>query len=144
MKISIHHVVLTTLSPSDIRIRQTPDNVLFGVDRRVLRLFIASQSTYTQPMQSQLTVAPQFGRHSISASKFGLLKNAIDCLAGVMASVSLIACAGGATTRWRVDRKTSLLQRESRSPTLMTIVPGMGVAGRYSPVCGFWTCRPPT
>ena len=36
----------------------------------------------------------------------------------------LMAFAGGATTRWSVERRTSLLQRARRSPALMTIVPG--------------------
>jgi hypothetical protein len=66
----------------------------------------------------------QVGKLSMTASKFGLQKNAIDCRAGVTPSVALIFCAGGATTRWRVERKTSLLQRARRSPALMTMVPG--------------------
>ena len=59
---------------------------------------------------------------------FGLQKNAIDCRCGVTASVSLIWRAGGATTRCSVERRTSLLQRASRSPALTTMVPGYGVA----------------
>lgn len=66
----------------------------------------------------------QVGKQEISASKFGLQKNAMDCRAGVMASVSLIFFAGGATTRCSVERKTSLLQRARRSPALTTIEPG--------------------
>ena len=93
------------------------------------------------------------GKQEISAPWLGLQKNAIDWRAGVMPSVSLIAFAGGATTRWRVERSTSLLQRAKRSPALMTMVPGyepvrpenvctelrltMGVAGWKRPVCGF-------
>ena len=41
-----------------------------------------------------------------------------------MASVSLIFFAGGATTRCKVERRTSLLHLDNKSPTLMTIVPG--------------------
>lgn len=67
---------------------------------------------------------PQFGRHDTSALKFGLQKKAIDWRAGVMTSVSLIRLADGATTRCRVDRRTSLLQRANKSPTFTTIVPG--------------------
>ena len=66
----------------------------------------------------------QVGRHEISAPWLGLQKYAMDWRPGVIASVSLIACAGGATTRWSVERRTSLLQRARRSPALMTIVPG--------------------
>jgi hypothetical protein len=71
-----------------------------------------------------LDVLVQLGKLSMIASKFGLQKNATDCRAGVMPSVSLIFIAGGATTRWRVERRTSLLQRAKRSPALTTIVPG--------------------
>lgn len=67
---------------------------------------------------------PQFGRHDISALKFGLQKNAMDCRAGVMTSISFNFSVGGATTRCKVDRRTSLLQRAKRSPALITIVPG--------------------
>ena len=72
------------------------------------------------------------GRHEISAPWFGLQKNAIDCRAGVTPSVSLIAFRGGATTRWSVERKTSLLQRASKSPALITIVPGCAEEGDWS------------
>ena len=64
------------------------------------------------------------GRQEISAPWLGLQKNAIDWRAGVMPSVSLIAFAGGATTLWSVERRTSLLQRARRSPAFTTIVPG--------------------
>ena len=67
------------------------------------------------------------GRHSMRAPWFGLQKNAIDCRCGVTASVSLIWRAGGATTRCSVERRTSLLQRASRSPALITMVPGCEV-----------------
>lgn len=110
---------------------------------------------------SYLAFVPQFGRHEITASKFGLQKNAIDCRRGVIPSVSLTFFAGGATTRWSVDLRTSLLQRASRSPALITIEPGyahssacgirlsrkirtIGGAGWYSLVCGFCTSSPPT
>ena len=55
---------------------------------------------------------------------FGLQKNARDWRCGVTASVSLIWRAGGATTRCSVERRTSLLQRASRSPAFTTMVPG--------------------
>lgn len=71
-----------------------------------------------------LASLPQLGRHEISVVKLGLQKYAIDWREGVTVSVSLNCFAGGATTRWSVDRRVSLLHRESRSPTLMTIVPG--------------------
>lgn len=67
---------------------------------------------------------PQLGKHEMTASKLGLQKNAIDCLCGVIPSVLLIFFAGGATTRCNVERSTSLLQRASRSPALMTMEPG--------------------
>lgn len=57
---------------------------------------------------------------------FGLQKNASDWRCGVTASVSLIWRAGGATTRCSVERRTSLLQRASRSPAFTTMVPGWG------------------
>lgn len=71
------------------------------------------------------------GRHEISASKFGLQKNAMDCRAGVIPSVSLTFFAGGATTRWSVERRTSLLQRASRSPAFTTIEPGCRMSGEW-------------
>jgi hypothetical protein len=73
---------------------------------------------------SYFFTVPQLGKHDISAVKLGLQKNAIDCLAGVITSVALTLTAGGATTRWSVLRRTSLLQRARRSPALMTMVPG--------------------
>jgi hypothetical protein len=69
---------------------------------------------------------PQFGRHAISAEKLGLQKNAMDWRAGVIVSCELIGLAGGATTLCSVERRTSLLQRASRSATFTTIVSGYG------------------
>ena len=65
----------------------------------------------------------QWGKHEISASELGLQKKAIDCRLGMTASKSF-SRDWGATTRWRVERKTSLLQRARRSETFTTIVPG--------------------
>jgi hypothetical protein len=66
----------------------------------------------------------QLGKQDISASKFGLQKKAMDWRAGAIPSVSGNCSAGGATTRCNVERRRSLLQRASRSPTFTTIVPG--------------------
>lgn len=68
-------------------------------------------------------VPEQWGKHEISASELGLQKKAIDCRLGMTASKSF-SRDWGATTRWRVERKTSLLQRARRSETFTTIVPG--------------------
>ena len=56
------------------------------------------------------------------------------CLAGVASSISpdpspfSISLTGGATTRCNVDLNTLFDHLDSRSPTLTTMVPGMGVA----------------
>ena len=61
----------------------------------------------------------------------GLQKNAIDWRAGVKPSVGLMRCAGGgATTRCRVERRTSLDQRARRSPAFTTMVLGWMVERR--------------
>lgn len=49
-----------------------------------------------------------------------------QCRVGVTPSVSLIFVAGGATTRWRVGWRTSLLQRTRRSTAFQVI----GVGGQ--------------
>lgn len=94
-----------------------------------------------------LLALTQAGKDSMTASKFGLQKKAIDCRAGVMPSgisVLLIFEVEGATTRCKVDRRVSLLQRANKSPVLTTTVPGIGGAGWKRCVRGFWTSNPPT
>ena len=67
----------------------------------------------------------QVGKHSTNCPSFGLQKNAMEYRVGVMPVAS---CAGGATTRCRVERTVSFDQRERRSPTFTTMVSGIGVA----------------
>lgn len=79
---------------------------------------------------------------SISLSKLGLQKYAIEYLGGYVSNPSYSGFGGGSTTRCFVDLIVSFDQRASKSPALTTIVPGIGVAFTKVPL-GDSTCNPP-
>ena len=76
------------------------------------------------------------GNVSMITSGSGSLKKAIE-------RRPFFIAAGRGTTRCGVDLKKSLLQREIKSPVLMTTVPGIGGASIHFPSkpC---ICKPPS
>ena len=80
------------------------------------------------------------------APPLGLQKKAIDWRRGVIPS-ALALSVEGATTRWSVERRMSLLHRASRSPAFTTIVPGSKdtklsqLFARIKNGTYYWLCR---
>lgn len=82
------------------------------------------------------------GIASIMRSKLGLQKYATEYRGGYVSEPSSTACCGGSTTRCLVLLIVSFDHRANKSPALMTMVSGIGVASTKVPL-GERTCRPP-